>query len=155
MGKLIGIATKKAFRGKMLLHREAMISEETGVGNDPRGKPGKRQVTVITKESWDEACRELGCSIPWTARRANLFIEGVELSGSKGLYLYINDAVLEIAGETTPCSRMDDEFKGLKAALQPNWRGGVICRVIKGGKVRIGNDAGIGHRHAGWRVSRS
>ena len=46
---------------------------------------------------------------------------------------------LQVTGETDPCSRMEEQCAGLKAALQPDWRGGVCCRVLQDGAVRIGD----------------
>jgi MOSC domain-containing protein YiiM len=41
--------------------------------------------------------------------------------------------------ETDPCPRMDAQHPGLTAALLPEWRAGVCCRVLKGGAIRSGD----------------
>ena len=51
----------------------------------------------------------------------------------------IGDLVLEITGETDPCSRMDEARQGLRLALTPEWRGGVCCRVVTGGDIAVGD----------------
>ncbi|MDP3461382.1 MAG: MOSC domain-containing protein [Bacteroidales bacterium] len=140
MGKLLGIAYKLAKYGEMIECNEANVGAQTGVENDVRGIPGKRQVTVLSKEGFDAACATLGQSLPWTTRRANLFVEGVNLEQSTGKFLSIGEILLEITGETEPCYRMDEQRNGLKEALQPHWRGGVTCRVLNGGLIRL-NDA--------------
>ena len=119
----------------------ADVTIAQGVASDFRGKPGRRQVTVMTRECWEAACRELGKqAIPWTVRRANLIVEGVELAGMVGFDLCVGDAVLTITGETTPCYRMDEQVPGLFAALKPHWRGGVICRVTRPGRIAVGSE---------------
>lgn len=117
----------------------ALVTTAHGVSCDFRGRPGRRQVTVMTRECWDASCEALGVeSIPWTTRRANLLVDGVELAGMVGYDLCVGDVVLTITGETTPCHRMDEQFPGLSAALKPDWRGGVICRVTRPGKIAVG-----------------
>jgi MOSC domain-containing protein YiiM len=34
---------------------------------------------------------------------------------------------------------MEKARTGLKAALTPDWRGGVCCNVVSGGNVRVGD----------------
>ena len=48
MGRLVGIAKREAKRADMEILEDAEISEQTGVANDFRGKPGKRQVTLVS-----------------------------------------------------------------------------------------------------------
>jgi MOSC domain-containing protein YiiM len=113
-----------------------------GVVPDTRGKPGRRQVTVLSLEAWQSVCTELGAELPWTFRRANLLIEGIHLGPSDvGKVLCIGQLELEITQETDPCQRMDDQHPGLMAALTPHWRAGVCCRVLKSGTVHVGDAA--------------
>ena len=136
-GNLLGIATKEAKRAPMLLLESTIISIDKGVEGDHRGKPGDRQVTVVSKDSWDKACEDLNKSLPWIARRANLLVGGISFNESVGQYLHIGELVLEVTGETKPCDRMDEFYEGLQEALKPEWRGGVTCKVIKPGKIKI------------------
>ena len=52
MGRLVGIARREAKRADMEILEDAEISEQTGVANDFRGKPGKRQVTLVSASAW-------------------------------------------------------------------------------------------------------
>jgi MOSC domain-containing protein YiiM len=136
---LLGIARRDRSRAPMETLHVAEVTTESGVANDASGKPGDRQVTVITEESWRAACAELGRELPWTMRRANLMVRGVELRGSVGARLHVGDVVLEITEENPPCFVMDRQHKGLRAALTPDLRAGVACRVIKSGRVALGS----------------
>jgi MOSC domain-containing protein YiiM len=143
MGALKGIGYKLKKYEAVVTCEEAFVGLLTGVACDVRGLPGKRQVTVLSEEAFNEACAELGAALPWTIRRANLLISGVNLENSKGKSLKIGDVVLEITGETDPCYRMDEQFEGLKDALHPNWRGGVTCRVVSEGNINLGDEVNL------------
>jgi MOSC domain-containing protein YiiM len=123
--------------------KQAAISCASGVEDDFRGKPGKRQVTVLAREAWERACADLdaGIELPWTMRRANLLVEGIDLEQTAGQRIRIGDVTLEITCETDPCFVMDRQHPGLREALVPNWRGGASCRVIGDGVVALGDEA--------------
>lgn len=139
MARLLGIAHRTVPRAPMEQAESAEITCERGVANDLRGKPGSRQVTVLAREAWQRACAELGSELDWTLRRANLLVEGVDLQETSGARLRIGDALLEICCGTDPCALMDKFHGGLRAALEPEWRGGASCRVLEGASVRVGD----------------
>lgn len=142
-GKLIGIAVRSRSRAPMQEVDVVEITEDGGVLNDSRGRPGKRQVTVLAVEDWDAACEVVGKELPWTYRRANLLVEGVRLKESTGAIIGLGEVRLEVTGETEPCSRMDEIEQGLQRALTPDWRGGLCCRVLRGGTISNGNPVTI------------
>ena len=52
-----------------------------GVADDFRGRPGRRQVTVLRLEDWQAACAQAGRpELPWTTRRANLLVSGIDVA---------------------------------------------------------------------------
>ena len=140
MGRLAGIARRERKRAPMETLERAEISTETGVAMDSRGKPGPRQVTVISAKAWRDACRELQRDVPWTTRRANLLVDDLELPRTVGSVIVIGPVRLQITGEVDPCSRMEEQCPGLREALQPEWRGGVSCTVVEGGTVAVGDE---------------
>ena len=139
MGKLAGIAWRSGKRAPMQTLDHADISTATGVAEDSRGKPGKRQVTLLSARAWREACQAVGTDAPWTTRRSNLLIEDLDLPREAGVGIAIGEVRLETTVEIDPCSRMDEQVPGLTAALEPDWRGGIGCRVVQGGTVRVGD----------------
>lgn len=139
MGRLEGIARRERKRAPMEELEHAQISTATGVARDFRGKPGERQVTVISAAAWRAACTELGRDVPWTARRANLLVDGVELPQTIGSVIRVGAVRLRVTGEVDPCSRMDEQYPGLTNALKPDWRGGVSCTVLEGGFISLGD----------------
>ena len=138
---LQGIATREKSRVDMVEHAEIEVTIENGLVGDFRGKPGKRQVTVLATEAWSSACGVVGKELPWTTRRANLLVDRLSAidESAIGNVIQIGDVRLKITGETDPCRRMDEYCPGLKEALTPNWRGGVCCRVLAGGKIAVGD----------------
>ncbi|MBK7976962.1 MAG: hypothetical protein IPK07_28115 [Deltaproteobacteria bacterium] len=101
---------------------------ERGLDGNVIGRPGRRQITILTREGWEAALREIGRTAPWTTRRANVLVEGLDLAGQVGRRLSIGEALLEITGEATPCRRMDAQVPGLADA---RWRaaGGPVSRA--------------------------
>jgi MOSC domain-containing protein YiiM len=143
MGRLVGIARRKEKRAAMETLESAEVREESGVANDFRGKPGKRQVTLVSASAWAVVCEELGQEIPWTTRRANFLIEGVNFPKRTGDVIEVGGVRLLVTMEVDPCSRMEEQVTGLKKAMTPDWRGGVACTVLKGGTVRLGDDVAV------------
>ncbi len=143
MGRLAGIARRDKKRAPMETLESAEVSAETGVANDFRGKPGDRQVTLLSSRDWLAACDELGADIPWTTRRSNLLIDGMDLPKEPGRIITIGDVRLKTTMEIDPCSRMEEQVPGLKKALQADWRGGLGCEVLRGGVVAVGDIVGI------------
>lgn len=128
----------------MLELQQAIVTVENGLQGDHRGKPGKRQITVMSLTDWQVACAELNVELPWTARRANLLVDELDFHYKIGHKISIgNSLVLEITGETDPCERMEDAQSGLFKALESDWRGGVTCRVVQGGLIKINNDVSL------------
>jgi MOSC domain-containing protein YiiM len=137
-GKLIGIAIKRKPREPMELLERVDISLERGLDGDVRGAVHDHQVTIVFKDSWDAACKDLGQEVPWTARRANLFVDGVSVPQSIGARIRVGRVLLEVTEETQPCMVMEMQAKGLRRALMPEWRGGVTCRVLEAATVKKG-----------------
>lgn len=143
-GRLISIARRAANHAPMEEQQEAEVTLEHGVARDSRGKQRRnasndRQVTLLSSEAWQAVCAELGAELPWTLRRANLLVSGLDLKEAQGARLRIGALELEITEEVDPCARMDAQHQGLTAALAPQWRGGVACRILAEGLIRVGD----------------
>ena len=148
MAKLIGIAIKDRKRAPMQTLDSAFISLDKGVEHDFRGKPSKRQVTVLSLAAWQEANTILHTELPWTTRRANLLVDALELENTTGKIITIGDVELLITQETDPCERMQEAAEGLFDALKAKWRGGVCCRVIREGRIKLGDEMVLSEKAA-------
>lgn len=141
MPKLLAIAYKTVKRGPMNEVFCANVTQLSGVEKDVFGRPGKRQVTVLSKIQWQQACHSIEVDLPWTTRRANLLVDDLVFSSADvGKHLHIGELRLEITGETDPCKKMEIAHVGLEAALTPDWRGGVTCRVLNDAMIHLGDE---------------
>ena len=147
-GRLAGVARHDRPRGPIETISEVAVTTREGVHGDYRGAmkpegPRKRQVSLITAEGWAAALSDLKLepgAIEWWRRRANLLVEGLPLPRREGARIHIGGTlVVEVAQECDPCSRMEEIHPGLKAALTPDWRGGVLGRVLVDGAIRVGD----------------
>jgi MOSC domain-containing protein YiiM len=139
MARLEAIWIKCARRGKMDSVKTAELVAGKGVvGNANQG--GRRQVTIIEKEVWEQRTAAVGAQLDPSARRANLMISGLPLVKTRGKTLRIGECILEIAGETKPCERMEEAATGLRQSMYADWGGGAFAMVVKGGTINVGDD---------------
>ena len=138
LGTIRGIAVREASRAPMKEQQHVEVTLQQGIVQDYRGT-GLRQVTFLDIGQWQEVLAELGIDLPWYTRRANVLIEGIDLSATVGRRLQVGACRFAIGGETTPCERMDELQPGLRRILTPALRGGVWGKVLQGGALRIGD----------------
>jgi|SRR5664279_1329400 len=135
----IGIRTKA--------HEPMTILEETyanigGLTNDRANKSNpdsKRQVTLIQYEHLNAAAAFLGKeNIDPALVRRNIVVKGINLNALKSKQFRLGEAVLEMTGFCHPCNRMEENLgNGGYNAMRGH--GGITCRVIKEGKIKVGD----------------
>lgn len=139
MAKLLKIFLRPSSRTPVREVPQALAVAGVGLEGD-HAHGGKRQVTLLSREGWEEACQALGTALSPGGRRANLIVEGVDLAAlMHGGRLRIGETELKIARETKPCQLMDDVHLGLMDALKPRVRAGVYAEIVVGGTVRQGD----------------
>jgi MOSC domain-containing protein YiiM len=112
-----------------------LLNDHYNVGNPEK----KRQVTVIQYEHLQAVASFLGReNIDPSLVRRNIVIKGVNLNALTGKQFMIGEAVLEMTGHCHPCNLMEKNLgKGGYNAMRGH--GGFNCRVLKEGKIRIGD----------------
>jgi len=101
---------------------------------------GRRQVTLIELERWQQMMTELRSDFDPSARRANLMVEGIDLTESRGKLLAVGPCMIRIHGETRPCERMEQALPGLRASMSAPWNGGAYGEIVIGGVIRVGDE---------------
>ena len=137
-GKLLKIWLKPRHRGPMDECNNAQLKAGQGlVGSADLG--GKRQVTLLEIEQWNETIQELGISLDPAQRRANLLVTGIQLHHSTNRIIRVGPCRLKIGGETTPCQHIEVSAPGLRQSMQHDWRGGVYAEVLDDGNISTGD----------------
>ena len=137
-GRIESLWIKRAHGGVMDSTSQATFIAGHGLeGNADAG--GKRQVTVIALERWQEVTGPLGREVDPVARRANVLVSGVDLMDARDRVLQFGKARIAIRGETRPCEQMDAAADGLRSVLAAPWAGGAYGEVLEGGVVSVGD----------------
>jgi MOSC domain-containing protein YiiM len=144
VGVLAGLARHGFPKAPVEVIERADVGLATGIAGDWRGamkgRPYRRQVTLIARADWDAAMAEVGRNLAWWERRCNVLVDGLRLPQRPGARLRLGaDVVLEVTRCTDPCERMEALAPGLFAALNRDWRGGVCTAVVAGGSLAIGD----------------
>ena len=119
------------------VERAVLQSGRGLAGNANQG--GRRQVTILEREIWEQLMAEVGGALPPEARRANVLISGLSLRRSGKRLLRIGRCRLRIVGETKPCRRMDEACPGLWDAMSRAWAGGAFGEVLDDGEIAVGD----------------
>ena len=113
-------------------------------------------MTLLSAGDWADALRELDPAIgptdlAWTARRANLLVDGLVLPAASGAEIVIGHVRIEVTRPAFPCTRMLEAHADLMRALAKAWRGGVCGRVVAGGEIGIGDTVTIVAEGRPWK----
>ena len=140
-GEVIWIGIRPGPKEPVLVLEETQ-AQPGGLLDDRYNKgnrDGKRQVTLIQYEHLQAVASFLGRkNIDPALVRRNIVVKGINLNSFPGQQISIGEAILEMTGYCHPCNRMEENLgKGGYNAMRGH--GGITCRVLKGGKIRIGD----------------
>jgi MOSC domain-containing protein YiiM len=126
--------------------QEARAVEDVGLEGCAHARPqGKRQVLLMDRETLDVF--ELAPGIA----RENVTTEGIDVNGlAVGQRLQIGEVELQVSAVCDPCEQIEALRQGLQAAMQG--RRGMLCRVVRGGLLRRGDEIVVMERTAAQGV---
>ena len=138
MGKIIGICISEK-RGTAKHEVEtAKLVEDWGSEGDAHAGHWHRQVSLLSYEKI-EAFRAKGADIPLGAFGENLIVEGYDFRNLPvGTRFSCGDALLEMTQIGKECHNGCAIFQKMGECIMP--REGVFTRVLKGGKVSVGDE---------------
>jgi MOSC domain-containing protein YiiM len=111
---------------------EARAVDGKGLEGDVSFGRTTRQVLIMEAETLERFGIDPG------AARENVLVRGFRVAElSVGGHLAVGETLLEITGDCTPCSFMDDLRPGLQEAIRGER--GVLARVVSGGTIRVGD----------------
>lgn len=137
-GEVVSIHFVREDGGRATKVDSAEVRTDYGIPEDYRsGGNKRRQLTLIEEEALAEAAKILGRPVPEGASRRQVVVRNIDLNKMIGHTIHVGDVVLAVERYCAPCHRMDEELgPGGRDALR--WKAGVTCRVVSGGKLKVG-----------------
>lgn len=136
-GKIIAVCS--APEKGMIKHdiREGVLIEELGLEGDAHAGFMHRQVSLIAMEDIRTMMEKLPSLVPGSFAE-NLTTEGFDLSALKiGDQLQVGETLLEVSQIGKECHTKCEVFKQSGECIMP--QKGIFTRVLKGGKVKVGD----------------
>ena len=129
--KRITLVEDKGVLGDRYLRLRGTFSKKNGPD---------RQVTLIEEEALVAARRDYKLRIKSASVRRNIVTRGVALNHLVGERFTVGDAVLEGVRLCEPCGHLGKLLDNDRVRDALIHRGGLRCRIVKGGVVAIGDD---------------
>jgi MOSC domain-containing protein YiiM len=138
MGKIIAIckSEKKGTAKKQI--NEVNLIEKFGLEGDAHGGNWHRQVSLLDLSKIDNF-NVKGGNVDYGDFGENLVIEGIDLSKIEvGQKLKVGECELEITQIGKTCHTKCEIFYRVGECIMP--KNGIFAKVIKGGKIALGDD---------------
>lgn len=135
-GSVVHLFRKPAHRAPMQAADSLNAVEGKGIQDDASFGRARRQVLLI-----DEHILKQFRILPGQVRE-NIVTRGLQLSEiAESDQLVVGEARLEVTGECSPCSRVDEIRAGLSAEIEGNR--GILARVIRSGEISVGDTVSV------------
>ena len=122
----------------------ATVEAGRGIVGDRYHGTKHRHVTVQSADALREATAAFGADVPAELTRRNLTIDAGDVPTVPGSRIRVGgEVLLEVVRVAAPCKLLDDTIgRGAQEALRR--RGGLVCRVLEGGEVAVGDRVDLG-----------
>ena len=141
MGKSRGICISDERGTAKYAIEEALLVEDFGIEGDAHAGKWHRQVSLLGYEKIEDF-KKRGADVAPGAFGENLIVEGFDLrSIPVGTRMKCGDVILEITQIGKECHSHCNIYKTVGDCIMP--REGIFSKVIKGGKVHVGDSIEI------------
>ena len=138
MGKILAICISKEKGTQKEPIESAILVEDWGIEEDAHAGKWHRQVSLLSFEKIEEF-RAKGADVDFGAFGENLVVEGFDLRTIPvGTRFQIGDAILELTQIGKECHSHCAIYHAVGDCIMP--REGVFTKVIKGGKIKPGDE---------------
>lgn len=142
MGEVIAVCTSPAKGTEKTDVGEGIFIEEFGIEVDAHAGKWHRQVSLLSYDKIEEF-RKKGADVENGAFGENLVVKGIDFSSLPvGTRLYCNDVILEMTQIGKECHHGCAIFQKMGDCIMP--REGVFARVIRGGRIKTGDEMTVG-----------
>ncbi len=138
MGKVIAVCISEKRGTQKTNIKEANFIENFGIEKDAHAGDWHRQVSLLSYEKIDEFNKK-GANVIDGAFGENLVVEGIKFTELPvGTKLHCNDVILEMTQIGKECHSHCEIYKKMGECIMPT--NGVFAKVIKGGKIKCGDE---------------
>ena len=138
MNKLIAICISEKKGTSKTMIEEANVIEDFGIENDAHAGKWHRQVSLLALEKI-EAFRNKGAKVDFGAFGENLVVEGIELNKLPiGQKIKVGEIELEVTQIGKKCHDKCAIYYQVGQCIMPS--NGIFTKVLKGGKVKVGDE---------------
>lgn len=138
MGKLVAICISEKRGAQKKEVQSAYLKPDWGIEGDAHAGNWHRQVSLLSLEKI-EGFRAKGAEVDFGAFGENLIVEGYDLRNIPvGTKIQAGEAVLELTQIGKECHSHCEIYKVMGDCIMP--REGVFAKVVKGAKVRPGDE---------------
>lgn len=138
LGPVVAIYISPASRMPMRSRPNVEVRTGGGLAGDRYENSRHRHVSLFSTGELADASERFGTPIDPALTRRNVLVDAGLLPRTPGTKLQLGEVALEIVRDAAPCKMLDMEIgDGAKTAMRR--RAGVICRVLGGGPVQLGD----------------
>ncbi len=150
---VVGLQIAKATRLEMRAVDRIEVEAGAGIVGDRYHGSRHRQVSVQSLEELAEAEAAFGAALDPLLTRRNITISAGRVPRTPGHRWQVGPVELEVVRDAAPCKLLDDNL-GAGARTAMRRRAGVICRVLTGGTIGIGDRVDFGESALGEPLGR-
>lgn len=138
MNKLIAICISEKKGTSKTMVDEAVLIEDFGIENDAHAGKWHRQVSLLALEKIEDF-KNKGAEVDFGAFGENLVVEGIELNKLPiGQKIKVGETLLEVTQIGKKCHDKCAIYYQVGQCIMPS--NGIFTKVLKGGKVKIGDE---------------